>query len=547
MTLRWNLEEINLREQAVFVRGWLWQQGATVRTIQLVLRDQKGKERSRIRLLHGQPRTDVASCFPREDGESLNTGFVGLGAWDCRPVATDQLELEVCFHNTENLCLDVGNKANLKEAKHLHWLQKIQQLWGLLQQATNLISRGDWRGFFYRLSLHAEQQTSRALPEEKAWLNLVNTLPPGRPIHLIVDHQLGGGANGYRERQVENWLAEGAIAIILSFQISKLAYDLRLLWDDNCRRFSSDSEIAVLDALILIRPSKIVFNNAVSFAAPMRITPLLLLLKQRCRAELVVLIHDYFLVCPTIYLMNGEDQFCGVPHLKHCDKCLPSCQHLFSSFYRGSVGHWRANWGSLLAQADRIIAFSEASALLLRRAYKQWPNWVTIEIKPHTLPSPPGAPIHLPRPTKMIIGVVGQIGVQKGCKIIQQLAQHIQAEGGDERIAVIGSMECPVNPRIVSQTGHYQRQDLRRLIVESGANIMLMPSVWPETFSYVTEELIQLGLPIACFDLGAPAERVKHYAKGKLLSSMDPASIQRELREFFQATHGIPNAKYHDN
>ena len=109
---------------------------------------------------------------------------------------------------------------------------------------------------------------------------------------------------------------------------------------------------------------------------------------------------------------------------------------------------------------------------------------------------------------------------------------------GEERIAVIGSLECAVNSRIVSQTGHYQPQQLRQLIVESGANIMLMPSIWPETFSYVTEELIQLDLPIACFDLGAPAERVRLYRKGCILTSMDPASIQRELNGFFRAIHG---------
>jgi glycosyltransferase involved in cell wall biosynthesis len=45
--------------------------------------------------------------------------------------------------------------------------------------------------------------------------------------------------------------------------------------------------------------------------------------------------------------------------------------------------------------------------------------------------------------------------------------------------------------------------------------------VWPETFSYVTEEAMDMGLPIACFDLGAPAERVRGYAKGVVIERID--------------------------
>jgi hypothetical protein len=93
---------------------------------------------------------------------------------------------------------------------------------------------------------------------------------------------------------------------------------------------------------------------------------------------------------------------------------------------------------------------------------------------------------------------------------------------------------------VVRQTGHYQPQELRKLIVNSGANIMLMPSIWPETFSYVTEELIQLDLPLACFDLGAPGERVMRYPKGHLLTSMDAATVLRELRSFYNNTYNLP-------
>ena len=540
MTLRWNLEEINLQDDCVFARGWLWQEDHQVKTIHLILNDQEGRERSRIRMLDGQPRYDVAKAFPSDHGASLNTGFVGLGSWGCRPEPTDQLALAITFAQRESLLLDVSHKVNLPESRRLHWRQKISQRWGLFQRAFSLLIRGDWRGFLYRLSLHAEQQNSQELPQQEAWQRLLDNLSTGKAVQLIVDHQLGGGANAYRTRQVNQWLQQGDIVITLSFQISKLTYELNLQWEEQSHRFTSPSEHAVLEAISHARPRTIVFNNAVSFAGPMRIAPLLLLLKQRSKAKLVVLIHDYFLVCPTIYLLDGQNQFCGVPQLKQCEACLPSCNHLFASFFRGSISSWRGNWGSLLARADQIIAFSEASAHWLKKAYKQWPSWVEIEIKPHQLQFPPGPAIQPAKAEAAVIGVVGQIGVQKGCKIVQELADQIIREQGRESIVVIGSLECRADSRVVRQTGHYQPQELRKLIVNSGANIMLMPSIWPETFSFVTEELIQLDLPLACFDLGAPGERVMRYAKGHLLTSMNAATVLQELRAFYNTIYNLP-------
>ena len=63
-------------------------------------------------------------------------------------------------------------------------------------------------------------------------------------------------------------------------------------------------------------------------------------------------------------------------------------------------------------------------------------------------------------------------------------------------------------------------------------DIVLIPSIWPETFSYTTEEAIKMDLPVAVFDLGAPAERVRTYNKGLILRDMNPAEILGEIEGF---------------
>jgi glycosyltransferase involved in cell wall biosynthesis len=96
-------------------------------------------------------------------------------------------------------------------------------------------------------------------------------------------------------------------------------------------------------------------------------------------------------------------------------------------------------------------------------------------------------------------------------------------------------LEGSCDSNIVSQTGSYERSELVEKIEGSGANVFLFPSVWPETFSYVTQELMCLDVPIVCFDLGAPAERVRQYAKGWVIPLAHADVILDDIISFHDA------------
>ena len=59
--------------------------------------------------------------------------------------------------------------------------------------------------------------------------------------------------------------------------------------------------------------------------------------------------------------------------------------------------------------------------------------------------------------------------------------------------------------------------------------MFLIPSVWPETFSYTTSEIISMGFPVAVLPVGAPVERVKRYARGLVLKDEQPENIVEEM------------------
>lgn len=63
-------------------------------------------------------------------------------------------------------------------------------------------------------------------------------------------------------------------------------------------------------------------------------------------------------------------------------------------------------------------------------------------------------------------------------------------------------------------------------------NLFLIPSVGPETFSYTTEEAIKTGLPVAVFDLGAQAERVRKYEKWIIIFEISGKRAIEEINRY---------------
>lgn len=50
--------------------------------------------------------------------------------------------------------------------------------------------------------------------------------------------------------------------------------------------------------------------------------------------------------------------------------------------------------------------------------------------------------------------------------------------------------------------------------------MILFTSVVPETYSFVLSEMMSMGLPVVCLDIGAQGHRVREYEKGIVCSDV---------------------------
>lgn len=238
----------------------------------------------------------------------------------------------------------------------------------------------------------------------------------------------------------------------------------------------------------------------------------------------VVMIHDYYCVCPNFSLFtkghNCDFQYCGSRF------CFNNCNRFYIP--RCSIQKWRENWKNLLLSVNEVRCFSESSKEIVLKAYPHIPeNKVTVI--PHSMDYCSFTPVAYPK-EPLHIGIVGAITSEhKGRNVVQQFLKF--AKKNNILVSVIGS--CNAFPKIrgkyINYTGAYKAQDLQTTIVREKVNAVLFPSLCSETFSYLVSEQMKMDLPIVCFDYGAQAEKVRAYRKGIICDSTEPEKIYEAL------------------
>jgi glycosyltransferase involved in cell wall biosynthesis len=223
---------------------------------------------------------------------------------------------------------------------------------------------------------------------------------------------------------------------------------------------------------------------------------------------------------------------------------LPENPFAAADARRLPIEAWRHSWGRLLRAADRIVHFSEASREVLRKAYPDL--GASMVVRPHRLSWAPRRKLKVfpIRPNEPVrIGVAGSIGDAKGAAMVVRAARLIARRKLNAEIVVLGRLGRAAKSDRLRVLGPYTTQNLGKLIERERIHVFWVPSVWPETYSYVTTELMRLNVPVACFNLGAPPERVGKYPLGRVIERMDAGLAVRQLMALALYVDGLGAAE----
>jgi len=251
-------------------------------------------------------------------------------------------------------------------------------------------------------------------------------------------------------------------------------------------------------------------------------------------------LHDYYTVCPSIKLLDDQQHHCG----GQCSAGTGTCevelwrQDQFPPLKHAFVHQWRARFDEVLSHCDGFVTTSRASMDILKQAHPllQKTDFRLIEHGRDFAPQSP-LPDHWPAPDeKLKILIPGGISPAKGADIVNALIA-LNTEGQCEfHILGNGWYIQKDNPHVFDH-GPYERADFTARVAAIAPHMGAVLSIWAETYCHTLTEMWACGLPVLGLDIGAVGERIRAHGGGwHLPVNSNPADIYAHLLQIKTST-----------
>ncbi len=451
------------------------------------------------------PRLD-AEAFPRGYGEE-NDFCMKLGGLGWNHVVADEIAI---FHEESASFGDVA-KAELIEAG----LAVLDERYSTY--------RADAQNFVDSASFVAARANATAA--------LVDPPEQIRPRSLVVMHD-GGGGTDYHAADLMGALADDYEPLLLipdgndlvlwaaddpEMRIEITRWTLSKPWD--VRHFRDDDVAAVVAEVLTRYSIDIVHIHHLighTFDLPR--------IARALGIPVVLTLHDFYMACPSVNLLDETTTFCGGTCTAGPGQChTPVWLERTIDLKHRFVHLWRSQSTSVLHDVDALVTPSADTREHFARIFGPEVGRKVRAIEHGRDFDRPRALARSPRDTETIsILLVGAINASKGAA----LAAEISAAGAarNVQIELLGEVEPGYEGGIISH-GKYRRDELPHKLATLRPTFVGVFSVWAETHCYVVSEAWSCGIPVLVGPLGAPAERVRDHGGGVVVPTLEPDQI----------------------
>lgn len=343
-------------------------------------------------------------------------------------------------------------------------------------------------------------------------------------IVLAVNHSMGGGATVYLQRKMESesdkiFLVMELLADRKTLHVKSFNIDVEGDFYFDFGRLDSQFIKRLADCLNI----KSIFVNQLVDYPIEDITDMI----SKSGLPYDFIVHDFYCVCPRYNLLNESYEYCHAEkEAVACNECLKS--HLVYN----DIEAWRNRFGDFLKKAESVVTPSNDTSAIVNGYYPA----VNIKTMEHEIPA------HIQKTYDekfeqndiLRVSVLGAIGIEKGSRILDDLVKKIADKKLPIKITVIGYTDkcdkpCTSKDGMFEITGRYDNREVSALLAKHKTNIVLIPSIWPETYSYTVSEAIYSGYKVMAFDIGAPSERIRKMEMGWLVKDINAEALLAEL------------------
>lgn len=350
---------------------------------------------------------------------------------------------------------------------------------------------------------------------------------------LIVCHNRGGGTEQHVQEDIRRLTAEG-YGVFLLRPLRGIPSHATLSHPaiaslPNIPPFALAETAALKAALTELEIGEIHTHSLVDFEpeAPNHMMAIIKALGARWEVNL----HDYKVVCPRINLADENGRYCGEPGDRDCNRCL---SQLGSDFGVPDIRAWRDMHAQVLLAADQVLVPDEDMEERLRRYFPQ----IRFSVSPHEDIDTMNFPLQSLRPQPgedMRIVVIGAIGKLKGFDVLLNCARDARQRRLRIKFIVMGySMnDSLLEAAGVQVVGKYHEHEAMDALAILKPHLVWLPSLWPETYSYTLSVALRAGCPVAAFDIGAIATRLRKLDRADLLIPLERSGQAQHLNDLF--------------
>ncbi len=242
--------------------------------------------------------------------------------------------------------------------------------------------------------------------------------------------------------------------------------------------------------------------------------------------------HDFYTVCPTVKLIDGDSNYCG----GKCTKGDTVCQYeLWTGgdlplLRNAAVISWRNELKTMFYKCNAFVTTNQSAKDIIINTYPSL-KYSDFHVIPH------GRDFDLFNivsedilPDKVLRLIVpGNISAAKGGKIIENLSKKVSSQ--EIEIHILGNVAGNLDFSNCILHGNYQREDFIELVKSIRPHVGCIFSIWPETYCHTLTELWASGIPVIGFDIGAVGDRLRKTGAGWLVKEFNENAVIKVLND----------------
>jgi len=252
-----------------------------------------------------------------------------------------------------------------------------------------------------------------------------------------------------------------------------------------------------------------------------------------------LVLHDFFLICPRVNMTDGTGRYCGGVEVATCQSCVITFKSRSSD--SPAIIPWHQRAQRIIAGATAVFAPSLDTV----ERFNQLDLGARIQYRPHLtreasldrdgrrpLPLAAGG-LTKDRVRKVLI--IGAISFEKGARLLIDVARLADSRKELLHFHVLGYTYADDEIALLKNVyihGQYEENDLQDLVRELAPDLVWFPGLWPETFSYTLNSVIESRIcPALGFDIGAIGRRIVSEGLGWVVPPQNGLDAEATLRD----------------